>query len=247
MKNEQQNIAILIDCDNVSSKYTEDIFNDISKYGTVNIRRAYGNWKDKKLIGWERLIQDFNIQPIQQFSYTQGKNATDIAMIIDMMDLLYTKDLKAVALVTSDSDFTPIVTRILADGLTVYGYGEEKTPKAFVNACSQFIYVEKLSPENSTTTNSYQGANYDIKKDGSLKNLLLTAVKQTIDENEWSDLKDVGLYIKQNSSFSPINHGYNKLGTLIKDIDMFDIAYTNNKLTMLVREKHGRHGAIRTL
>ena len=97
MQNEQQNIAILIDCDNVSFKYAEDIFSDISKYGTVNIRRAYGNWKDKKLIGWEKLLQQHNIQPIQQFAYTQGKNATDIAMIIDTMDLLYTKDLKAIA------------------------------------------------------------------------------------------------------------------------------------------------------
>ncbi|MBT3280984.1 MAG: NYN domain-containing protein [Campylobacteraceae bacterium] len=252
MINKQQNIAIFIDCDNVSYKYAEDIFNDISKYGTVNIRRAYGNWKDKKLIGWEKLLQEFNIKPIQQFAYTQGKNATDIAMIIEMMDLLYTKDLKAMALVTSDSDFTPIVTRILADGLTVYGYGENKTPTAFTNACSQFIYVENLSQEineikteenennnkdNSNYASSYMGSNYDIKKDNKLKKFLKKAVMQTMGETNWSDVKDIAIYIQQNSSFSPINHGFNKLGALIKAIDIFDIEYVNNNLTMLVREK----------
>jgi len=252
MKNEQQNISILIDCDNVSYKYAEDIFNDIAKYGTVNIRRAYGNWKDKKLIGWEKLLQQYNIQPIQQFAYTQGKNATDIAMIIDIMDLLYTKDLKGVALVTSDSDFTPIVTRILANGLRIYGYGEEKTPSAFTNACSQFIYVENLStktpiekteePNNSvqeeyTSTKGYKGRHYDIKKDAKLKKFIINAVHQTSEDNDWSDLKDIGLYIKQNSSFSPINHGCNKLGDLIKALEIFDVAYANDRLTMLIREK----------
>lgn len=259
---QQQNISILIDCDNVSYKYAEDIFNDISKYGTVNIRRAYGNWKDKKLIGWERLLQQYNIQPIQQFSYTQGKNATDIAMIIDIMDLLYTKELKGVALVTSDSDFTPIVTRILSNGLTVYGYGEVKTPIAFRHACSQFIYVENLSskvttskieesenllPDEYKETNGYIGNNYDIKKDTKLKKFILNAVHQTIEDNDWSDLKDVGLYIKQNSSFSPINHGFRKLGDLIKSLEIFDVAYTNHRLTMLIREKVGKKPEIGNL
>jgi len=262
MKKIQQNVSILIDCDNVSYKYAEDIFNDISKYGTVNIRRAYGNWKDKKLIGWEKLLQQYNIQPIQQFAYTQGKNATDIAMIIDIMDLLYTKELSAVALVTSDSDFTPIVTRILANGLTVYGYGEEKTPSAFTNACSQFIYVENLSSkpknlkteeienitiEEYTTTSGYRGKNYDIKKDTKLKEFILNAVHQTSEDNYWSDVKDIGLYIKQNSSFSPINHGFNKLGDLIKALEMFDVAYANDRLTMLIRKKVGKHPEIANL
>lgn len=260
--NEQQNISILIDCDNVSYKYAEDIFNDIAKYGTVNIRRAYGNWKDKKLIGWERLLQEYNIQPIQQFAYTQGKNATDIAMIIDIMDLLYTRDLKGVALVTSDSDFTPIVTRILANGLRVYGYGEEKTPSAFTNACSQFIYVENLSPKeivskiedtnNSmqdeySSTSGYRGKNYNIKRDTKLKKFILNAIHQTAENNDWSDVKDIGLYIKQNSSFSPINHGFNKLGDLIKSLELFDVAYTNDRLTMLIREKSGKYPEIGNL
>ena len=262
----QINIAILIDCDNVSHKYAQGIFNDITKYGTVNIKRAYGNWKSKSLGGWEKVLQKYNIQPIQQFDYTKGKNATDIAMTIDSMDLLYTKSLQGVALVTSDSDFTPIATRIMSDGLTLYGYGESKTPDAFINACSQFIYVEKLSIKNESSniskkTNTsnqiieedneeniqedeysslggYKGNNYNVKKDKKLQSFLINAVYQTSTDNDWSDLKDVGSYIKQNSSFAPINYGFNKLGDLIKEVDIFEIEYTNNKLTMLVREKY---------
>ncbi len=261
MSIKQENIAILIDCDNVSHKYAEGIFNDITKYGTVNIKRAYGNWKSKSLGGWEKILQKYNIQPIQQFDYTKGKNATDIAMTIDSMDLLYTKSLQGVALVTSDSDFTPIATRIMSDGLTVYGYGESKTPDAFINACSQFIYVEKLSIKKETSKiiehennniaedndiqedeysslGGYKGNNYNVKKDKKLQKFLINAVYQTSTDNGWSDLKDVGLYIKQNSSFAPINYGFNKLGELIKKVDIFDIEYTNNNLTMIVREKY---------
>ena len=243
MKNKQHNISILIDCDNVSYKYAEGIFNDIAKYGTVNIRRAYGNWKDKKLIGWEKLLQQYNIQPIQQFSYTQGKNATDIAMIIDIMDLLYTQELSGVALVTSDSDFTPIVTRILANGITAYGYGEAKTPRAFTNACSQFIYVENLSGK----TKSSKLEEIENSTQDELKKFILNAVHQTSENNDWSDVKDIGLYIKQNSSFSPINYGFNKLGDLIKTLEIFDVAYTNDRLSMLIREKKGRYPEIGNL
>jgi hypothetical protein len=138
----------------------------------------------------------------------------------------------------------------------VYGYGESKTPDAFINSCSQFIYVEKLSikkvitkviEEHNEDTNiledeysslgGYKGNNYNVKKDKKLQNFLGNAVYQTSKDNDWSDLKDVGLYIKQNSSFAPINYGFNKLGDLIKEIDIFEISYTNNNLTMLVREK----------
>lgn len=219
-KQYKNNIAMFIDCDNVSSKYIESIFDDLSQYGTVNIRRAYGDWKNKKLLGWENVLQEYNIQPIQQFAYTKGKNATDIAMIIDIMDILYSKELEGIVLITSDSDFTPIVTRILSDGLTVYGYGEAKTPMPFVNACSQFIYVEKLSglqnekiieTEEVTPTKNYYavtegvtkyvGNNYDIKKDIKLINILKQGIEMTADEQGWSDVKDLSIYIRKNSSF----------------------------------------------
>ncbi len=247
----QNNIAMFIDCDNVSSKYIESIFDDLSQYGTVNIRRAYGDWKDKKLYGWENILQDYNIKPIQQFAYTKGKNATDIAMIIDIMDILYTKELEAIVLITSDSDFTPIVTRILSDGLSVYGYGESKTPMAFVNACSQFIYVEKLSDlkndvvvENISQNNNhnavteavtkYAGNNYDIRKDFKLINLIKQGVEMTADEQGWTDVKDVSMYIRKNSSFSQVNYGFKKFGDLIKALDLFDMEYFGERKTQLM-------------
>ena len=234
---------MFIDCDNVSSKYIEGIFDDLSQYGTVNIRRAYGDWKDRKLQGWENVLQDYNIKPIQQFAYTKGKNATDIAMIIDIMDILYTKELEAVVLITSDSDFTPIVTRILSDGITVYGYGESKTPMAFVNACGQFIYVEKLSTleeEEDEALTNYVGNNYDIRKDFKLINLLKQGVERTSDEQGWADVKDISKYIRKNSSFSQVNYGFKKMGDLIKAVDKFDIEYIGERKTHLmikIREK----------
>lgn len=256
----KNNIAMFIDCDNVSSKYIESIFDDLSQYGTVNIRRAYGDWKDKKLYGWENILQDYNIKPIQQFAYTKGKNATDIAMIIDIMDILYTKELEAIVLITSDSDFTPIVTRILSDGLTVYGYGESKTPMAFVNACSQFIYVEKLSVLKNDTVieelsqnnnhhavtkavTKYAGNNYDIRKDYKLINLIKQGVEMTADEQGWTDVKDVSMYIRKNSSFSQVNYGFKKMGDLIKALDLFDMEYFGDRKTQLmirIRDKRNK-------
>jgi len=261
MKKQQNNIAMFIDCDNVSAKFIESIFDDLSQYGTVNIRRAYGDWKDKKLYAWENILQDYNIKPIQQFAYTKGKNATDIAMIIDIMDILYTKELEAVVLITSDSDFTPIVTRILSDGLTVYGYGEFKTPMAFVNACSQFIYVEKLNilQDEKTVENviqdnkhhavteavteavtKYVGKNYNIRKDYKLINILKQGVDRTSDEQGWADVKDMSNYIRKNSSFSQINYGFKKMGDLIKALELFDMEYVGERKTQLmikIREK----------
>lgn len=250
----QKNIAMFIDCDNVSSKYIESIFDHLSQYGNVNIKKAYGNWKDKKLIGWENVLQEYNIQPFQQFSYTQNKNASDIAIVIDTMDAIYSKNIDGVALITSDSDFTPLVTRLLADGITVYGFGEEKTPSALVNACSEFIYVERfleLREDSSSKmdngkesiralnfTNKYEGDNYDIKRNRVLKKSLIQVVDLVSYNDGWADLKDVGSYIKQNSSFSPINHGFKKLGDLMKYLEIFEVKYTNNNLTMLVRNKN---------
>lgn len=240
--NEQHNIAMLIDCDNVSAKYIDSIINDLSKYGIVNIRNAYGNWKDPRLQSWENVLHNYSIKPIQQFSYTSGKNASDIAIVIDAMDLLYTKNLNAIALVTSDSDFTPVVSRILSNGLTVYGYGESKTPNPFVNACSQFIYVEKLfdySKEDMIKEKSNIVADRTtLRKDTKLVSLLRTAVEQTSDDSDWSNIAAVGLYINQNSSFSPINYGYKKLGELIRATDLFEIDMQGDKQTiMLIKDK----------
>lgn len=140
----ETSIALLIDADNSPAGKIEEILDELANYGVIDIRRAYGNWKSPHLKGWEAVLHDYAIQPMQQFAYTKGKGATDAAMIIDAMDLLYTKQLHGFCIVSSDSDFTPLVMRIRANGLKVFGFGEKKTPEPFVNACSKFLYLENL-------------------------------------------------------------------------------------------------------
>lgn len=147
----EASIALLIDADNSPATKIEEILDELAKYGVINIRRAYGNWKSPHLKGWEAVLHNYAIQPMQQFAYTKGKGATDSAMIIDAMDLLYTKHLDGYCIVSSDSDFTPLVMRIRANGLKVFGFGEKKTPEPFVNACSKFLYLENLgNPETES-------------------------------------------------------------------------------------------------
>jgi len=230
----KENIALLIDCDNASYQAIDGVLNELAKYGVTNIRRAYGNWKNPNLKGWEEQLHPFAIQPIQQFAYTQGKNATDAAMIIDAMDLLYTQRLDAFALMTSDSDFTPLVTRIQTNGLKVYGFGEQKTPLPFVKACSQFIYTENLIPSTETddkpsdTPHDLKKSRNELRGDAGLVKLLRTAVEQTAGEDGWAHLGRVGQYISNNASFSPINYGYKKLSDLIRVSDLFQIDMRNN-------------------
>jgi uncharacterized protein (TIGR00288 family) len=173
---QDRKIALLIDCDNVSHKSIEGVIDELSKYGKVNIRHAYGNWKSQAMSGWEEKLHPHAIKPIQQFAYTSGKNATDAAMIIDAMDLLYTQQLDGFALMTSDSDFTPLVMRMLTSGFTVYGFGEKKTPMPFVNACSQFIYTENLEPADETEKPAENGnskkSRNELRQDAGLVKLL---------------------------------------------------------------------------
>ena len=233
-------IALLIDCDNVSHKSIEGVVDELSKYGKVNIRHAYGNWKSEQMKGWEEKLHPHAIKPIQQFAYTSGKNATDAAMIIDAMDLLYTQQLDGFALMTSDSDFTPLVMRLLTSGFTVYGFGEKKTPMPFVNACSQFIYTENLEPVDETekpaeNCNSKKTRN-ELRQDAGLVKLLRTAVEQSADEDGWSHLGRVGQYISNNTSFSPVNYGYKKLSDLIRVSDLFEIKMKDENSGMYIKD-----------
>ncbi len=231
-----QNIALLIDCDNASYQAIDGVLNELAKYGVANVRRAYGDWANHNLKGWVEQLHPFAIQPIQQFAYTQGKNATDAAMIIDAMDLMYTQRLGAFALMTSDSDFTPLVVRILTNGLKVYGFGEKKTPLPFVNACSQFIYTEHLvrSAETDDTpseeSNDLKKSRNELRGDTGLVRLLRNAVEQTADEDGWANLGRVGQYISNNTSFSPINYGYKKLSDLIRVSELFRIDMRNKNI-----------------
>ncbi|MGR8978789.1 MAG: NYN domain-containing protein [Gammaproteobacteria bacterium] len=242
MIEKEQKIALLIDCDNVSHNAIDGVLNELAKYGVINIRQAYGNWKSPQLKGWEEKLHPHAIKPVQQFAYTTGKNATDAAMIIDAMDLLYSHKLDAFALMTSDSDFTPLVMRILSSGLKVYGFGEKKTPLPFVNACSQFIFTENLeasSIEDKAKADNPQQikkSRNELRKDSWLVKLLRTAVEQTIEEDGWSHLGQVGQYISNNSSFSPVNYGYKKLSDIIKACDLFEIEMRKNNSVMYIKD-----------
>ena len=230
----EKRIALLIDCDNVSYKSINGVLNELANYGVVNIRRAYGDWKRPNLQGWEEQLHPFAITPVQQFAYTSGKNATDSAMIIDAMDLLYSHDLDGFALMTSDSDFTPLVMRFLSSGLKVYGFGEEKTPSPFINACSQFIFIEKLievesvkEDKETSQADKNKLSRNELRSDTDLVRLLRTAVEQTMEDDGWSHLGQVGKYISNNSSFSPVNYGYKKLGEIVKVSELFEVEMRN--------------------
>jgi len=235
-------IALLIDCDNVSSNSIEGVLEELAKYGTVNVRHAHGDWKNTHLSGWIEKLHPNAIRPIQQFAYTTGKNATDSAMIIDAMDLLYSNTVDAYALMTSDSDFTPLVMRILESGMLAYGFGEKKTPLPFVHACSQFIYTENLQPEpepEERTGNSVavtKRSRNEIRGDTELVKLLRTSVEQTSEDDGWAHLSKVGKYISNNSSFSPVNYGYRKLSDLIKASELFKVEMRNNNTAIYIKD-----------
>lgn len=244
MAKKEDHIALFIDCDNISHKAIEGIINELSKYGIVNIRQAYGNWTKDNLKNWEDKLLEFAIKPIQQFDYSRNKNATDILMTIDAIDLLHTKDIDAFAFATSDSDFTPVVMRVQAEGIKVYGFGEKKTPKPFMAACSQFIFTEKLMVNNTQSHENTDVLQAPVRKSGKemrgdtwLVNVLRTAVEQTMDEDGWANLAAIGQYINNSTSFSPINFGYKKLSNLIDEIDLFDIYLDEESKQMSIRDK----------
>ena len=219
-----EKLAVLIDADNAQPSIIEGLLAEIAKYGTANVKRIYGDWTGPYLKSWKELLLQHSIQPIQQFRYTVGKNATDAAMIIDAMDLLYTNRFDGFCIVSSDSDFTKLASRIREAGLVVYGFGEKKTPEPFVSACDKFIYTEVLvSKEDDSLSIKRKPAN-ELKQDTKLVNLLRNAVEASSDESGWSHLAPVGNNIaKQVPDFDPRNYGYKKLGELITATKLFEI------------------------
>jgi uncharacterized protein (TIGR00288 family) len=229
---ETKRIALLIDCDNVSHSAIEGVLEELAKYGTVNVRHAHGDWKSPSLSGWADKLHPHAIRPMQQFAYTKGKNATDSAMIIDAMDLLYSDNVDAFALMTSDSDFTPLVLRLLESGVPVYGFGQKKTPKPFVDSCSPFIYIENLvADEEDKAKEGAQTAKKtkaQLRQNTSLVRLLRTAVDQAAGDDGWANMGMVASYVSNNnSSFSSINYGYRKISDLIKATELFNVELKN--------------------
>lgn len=217
-------LAVLIDADNAQPGIVDALLAEIANYGVASVKRIYGDWTAPNLKGWKEVLLDHSIQPMQQFAYTKGKNATDSAMIIDAMDLLYSKAFDGFCIVSSDSDFTKLASRIRESGLLVYGFGEKKTPSPFVASCDKFIYTEVLRATVSGDEDLVPKTTNELKQDTKLVSLLRKAVDASSDESDWAQLGPVGSNIaNQASNFDPRNYGFGKLGELVKATKLFDI------------------------
>ncbi|MEC9358003.1 MAG: NYN domain-containing protein [Pseudomonadota bacterium] len=224
---QQARLAVLIDADNAQPSLIERLLAEIAKYGLASVKRIYGDWTLPNLRGWKDGLAVHAIQPIQQFRYTVGKNATDSAMIIDAMDLLYTDRFDGFCLISSDSDFTRLASRIREAGLTVYGFGERKTPTAFVSACDKFIYVDVLSAPELDDDEDAPPKRKDsasLKRDARLVRLFRDALDANGDDEGWASLGAVGSHIaNQAPDFDPRNYGYKKLGELAKALGVLEV------------------------
>jgi len=237
MNDAEQRIALLIDADNAPAAKIDVILAEVARHGSANIRRAYGNWKSPYLAKWEAKLHEYAIRPMQQFAYSSGKNASDMAMVVDAMDLLGARSTDAFAIVSSDADFTPLVMRILTDGIKVYGFGEQKTPKPFVDACSQFTYLEALvplspKPEEPVVQVSDKKT---LRSDTRLVLMLRNAVDAASTDDGWAHLAHVGSQIGNQASFDPRNYGYRKLSELIEATELFEVE--RHDLKVMVRDK----------
>ncbi len=243
MQPSESKTALLIDADNAPAAKIAAIVSEIAKYGIANIRKAYENWKSPTLKSWEDCLHEYAICPVKQFDLTKGKNATDAAMIIDAMDLLYTQKLDAFVIVSSDSDFTPLVMRILASGLKVYGFGEKKTPLPFVFACSTFLYLETIDQSMASTEPSIPSAGIkktgkELKQDTRLITLMRSSVTSAADDDGWSNLAPVGMHIANQTSFDPRNYGYAKLSGLFEAIDLFETQRRNKAVYVRSKQRN---------
>ncbi len=225
---EQPRFAVLIDADNAQASAIVTLLGEIAKYGIASIKRAYGDWTTSRLNSWKNMLNEHAIQPVQQFGYTSGKNSTDAALIIDAMDLLYAGRLNGFCLVSSDSDFTRLATRLRESGMTVMGFGEKKTPRAFVGACDKFVYTEILvtsddSTEAASAPTVSRKSGKELRSDSTLGKLLRAAVMSSADEDGWCYVGRIGSYIaNQAPDFDPRNYGYSKLSQLLAATEVFE-------------------------
>ncbi|MCH8505766.1 MAG: NYN domain-containing protein [Ectothiorhodospiraceae bacterium] len=246
---DRKKLAVLIDADNVSFALCEALVQEVAKYGAASVKRAYGDWTTPRLSSWKPMLHEYAISPMQQFSYTTGKNSTDSSMIIDAMDLLYTEKFDGFCLVTSDSDFTKLATRIRESGLVVYGFGENNTPGSLQAACDKFVFLEALVVPSSESGGEGSGksaakekkSKKQLNQDAKLISLLRGAVEATSDDTGWANIAAVGAHIANQSSFDSRNYGYRKLSSLIETTELFDIEKRNprgnNGYDLYLRDK----------
>lgn len=236
MENNQMDnkLAVLIDGDNVPSAYVKEMMEEIAKYGNPTIKRIYGDWTKPQLAKWKNVLLENAVTPIQQYGYTQGKNATDSAMIIDAMDILYSGKVNGFCLVSSDSDFTRLATRLREAGMNVIGIGEKKTPDPFIVACDRFIYIEILkdqSKETDVSSKEKNGKKPNVDKITSkVVKLISSTISDVADEDGWAFLGDVGgMLQKKQPNFDSRNYGFQKLTPMINSIDKFEIESRENQ------------------
>lgn len=230
-------LAVLIDADNVPYANVKEMLEEIAKYGVPTFKRIYADWTKPTVSGWKSVLLENAITPVQQFSYTTGKNSTDSALIIDAMDILYSGKVDGFCIVSSDSDFTKLATRLREAGMKVFGFGEKKTPKPFISSCDKFIYLEILSKEVEDKNliqevdekpvkrrKKAKSLKPMLKKDEELVDLIADSIDDIADENGWAFLGDLGNFLlKKQPNFDPRNYGYNKLVPLIKSFGRFEI------------------------
>jgi hypothetical protein len=217
-------LALLIDADNAQASMINNVLDEVSKYGNASVKRIYGDWTTPHMKSWKSMLLDHSIQPIQQFAYTTGKNATDSAMIIDAMDLLYTGNFDGFCIVSSDSDFTRLAARLKESGKIVYGFGEQKTPKAFINACDKFIHTEVLKEGFDDYDAAMARHVIKLKSNQVLIGTLRKAIRFCMDEGGWANLGKVSQKLTQLfPDFDTRLYGYDKLGDLFGAIDLFEI------------------------
>lgn len=233
-------LAVLIDADNTPHSEIPSIMNEIVKLGTSSVRRIYGDWSSQSLSNWKGVLLDHSIQAVQQFSYTKGKNATDIAMVIDAMDLMHTGRFDGFCIVSSDSDFTPLASRLREQSLTVYGFGQQKTPKAFVESCDKFIYLELLA--SNTDSSSAKKPTTDPK----LYDYFRNAIEATSDESGWASLGGVGSHLnKQAPDFDSRSWGHSKLSDLAAEIPNIETKHANSQFKVRLKPTKKRAAAVR--
>lgn len=243
MSTQNKKLAILIDADNAPADCIDAMLEEIAKYGTATVKRIYGDWSHG-LAKWKAALLPHALIPVQQFAYTKGKNATDMALVIDAMDLLYSGNFDGFCLVSSDSDFTRLASRIRESGLTVYGFGEKKTPESFRKACDKFTYIEIFRPQKAQNqpknhTNKPKSAENSESPNqvGDLTQLIKRAVKETADDLGWANLGPIGSYIsKVSPDFDSRLYGFGKLSDLIKSLDLFEHRTDNNQLQVRRRK-----------
>jgi uncharacterized LabA/DUF88 family protein len=227
VETKQAKLAVLIDADNAQPAIIEGLLNEVAKYGIASVKRIYGDWTNNNLRSWKDHLLAYALQPMQQFAYTAGKNATDSALIIDAMDLLYSEKLDGFCIVSSDSDFTRLAERLRQSGRIVYGFGEKKTPRAFVSACDKFIYTEILHDSQEETEDEDVKPAAKQKKDFKVDRKLLKLLRESVDdiaeESGWAYLGAVGQKINnRQADFDPRNYGFKKLGDMFRAIPQFE-------------------------